>query len=156
MSNEWIKEQGGWKGDANLLYDEPDEHHRAVEASNMEFAVSAMTAPMVPPQLHFPLTVVAARRGATSVIENMAARARASSGMARGMHEAMAPRAATPRMVMDASSINAVLAPFVPRRNDWRGDMMPEYLSALVRRRRVASAVAMRRRTGPRRSRSRW
>ena len=92
-----IKEQGGWSGDANLLYDEPDEHHRAVEASNMEFAVSAMTAPMVPPQLHFPVTVVAARRGATSVIENMAARARASSGMARGMREAMAPRAAAPR-----------------------------------------------------------
>jgi hypothetical protein len=154
MSNEWIKEQGGWKGDANLLYDEPDEHHRAVEASNMEFAVSAMTAPMAPPQLHFPITV--ARRGAAGVIENMAARARASSGMARGMHEAMAPRAATPRMVIDASSINAVLPPFVPRRDDWRADMMPEYLSALVRRRRVASAVAMRSRTGPRRSRSRW
>ena len=156
MSNEWIKEQGGWKGDANLLYDEPDEHHRAVEASNMEFAVSAMTAPMVPPQMHFPVTVVAARRGANSVIENMAARARASSGMARGMREATAPRAATPRMVMDASGINAVLAPFVPHRTDWRGDMVPEYLSALVRRRRIASAVAMRRRTGPRRSRSRW
>ena len=156
MSNEWIKEQGGWKGDANLLYDEPDEHHRAVEASNMEFAVSAMTAPMAPPQLHFPLTVVAARRGATSVIENMAARARASGGMARGMRGAMEPRAATPRMVRDASGINAVLAPFVPHRTDWRGDMMPEYLSALVRRRRIASAVAMRRRTGPRRSRSRW
>ena len=90
------------------------------------------------------------------MIENMAARARASSGMARGLREAMAPRAAAPRMVIDASGINTVLAPFVPHRTDWRGDMMPEYLSALVRRRRVASAVAMRRRTGPRRSRSRW
>ena len=76
--------------------------------------------------------------------------------MARGMHAAMAPRAATPRMVMDASGINAAMLPFVPRRDDWSNDMMPEYLSALVRRRRVASAMAMRSRTGPRRSRSRW
>ena len=156
MSNEWIKEQGGWKGDANLLYDEPGEHHRAVEASNMEFAVSAMTAPVAPPQLHFPISVVMARRSANSVIENMAARARASGGMARGMHAAMAPRAATPRMVMDASSINAAILPFVPRRDDWSSHMVPECLSALVRRRRVASAMATRGRTGTRRSRSRW
>lgn len=67
MSNEWMRRQGGWKGDSEAGYDQPLEHHKAVEAGNMEFAMASMAS--------------SAATGA-GVAENAAARARAAHGMA--------------------------------------------------------------------------
>ena len=67
MSNEWMRRQGGWKGDSEAGYDQPLAHHKAVEAGNMEFAMASMAS--------------SAATGAC-VAENAAARARAAHGMA--------------------------------------------------------------------------